>query len=91
MNNRSGAGVFVMKCPECQAEMRAGTTKITWSTLGHVAEVAGVFFGDTGGSQQYLYFYPADGTESVCVFDGTRGAFHCPKCQAVVISGQGAT
>jgi hypothetical protein len=72
-----------MKCPECATEMSAGTTKVTWSTLGYIAAVA------AGGVQQYLYFYPADGGESDCVFEGTRKAFRCPKCRAVVIAGPG--
>jgi hypothetical protein len=78
-----------MKCPECSTEMSGGTTKVTCSTLGHIVEVAGAFVGDTGGAQQYLYFYPADGGESDCVFEGTRKAYRCPKCRAVVIVGQG--
>jgi Domain of unknown function (DUF6487) len=79
-----------MKCPECSTEMTAGTTKVTWSTLGGIAEVAGALLsGGTGGSQQYLYFYPADGGECVCVFERTRKALRCPRCHAVVILGQG--
>lgn len=85
----STSGEYPMKCPECATEMSAGTTKVTWSTLSHLVEFAGIFCGDTMGSQQYLYFYPAHGGESDCVFEGTRKAFRCPSCRAVVITGQG--
>jgi hypothetical protein len=75
-----------MKCPQCSTEMDAGTTNVTWSTVAGILEFAGAFFGDGPGSQQYLYFYPERGGETVCVFSGTQKAFRCPQCQTVVIS-----
>jgi hypothetical protein len=78
-----------MNCPGCSTEMRAGTTKVAWPTLVGILEWTGAIFGDSPGSRQYLYFYPADGGESVCAFEGERSAFRCPKCQIVVISGPG--
>lgn len=82
-----------MKCPACSTVMSSGTTKVASSTLDQLFGIADAFLGVTKethfGSQQYLYFYSADGGESECVFEGTRNAFRCPKCQTVVIAGQG--
>lgn len=76
-----------MKCPQCSAEMSAGTTKVAWSTVAGIFEIAGGLVGDWPGSQQYLYFYPENGSDSVCVFEGVKKAFHCPRCKVTVIEG----
>jgi hypothetical protein len=70
--------------------MGAGTTNVAWPTVTGILEFAGAFVGDSPGSQQYLYFYPADGGGSVCVFEGTQKAFRCLQCQTVVIAGKGS-
>jgi hypothetical protein len=73
-----------MKCPACSGEMIAGSTKVTRSTAGFIVDIAGAFLGNSGSHlKEYLYFYPTDGGESVCVFEDTRTAFRCSKCQAV--------
>lgn len=78
-----------MKCPSRSAEMASGTANVAWPTAVGVLEFAGILFGDSPGSQQYLYFYPSGGGDSVRVFEGTRTAYRCPKCQLVAVAGTG--
>src|SRR5262249_47201619 len=75
-----------MTCPRWGIEMVAGWTAVTSSTLGQVSDavVALLGHGDVySKAKEYLYFFPADGGESICVFVGKRRAFRCDKCQAV--------
>ncbi len=75
-----------MTCPGCSTEMRAGTVNVAPATINGIVEFVRIFAGEQGCSQQYLYFYPAGGDDSVCVFDGRANAFRCPNCQMVVIA-----
>jgi hypothetical protein len=66
--------------------MEAGTTNVTWDTLGGVLNLGGLV---GSGTQQFLYFYAASGGAE-CVFEGTAQAFRCPECKTCVVAGKSA-
>ena len=76
-----------MRCPACDAEMRAGRTSVERSTFGAVLDVVGVLTGGNSSTPRYLYFrQDGDVGEAICV-EHSRPAFYCAECQSLLISG----
>jgi hypothetical protein len=63
--------------------MAAGRARISQSTLGAISDLV---TGDFSCMPYYVYFYPEDGGDSICL-DHDRQAFRCRRCEAFVLAG----
>jgi hypothetical protein len=70
-------GLTDMKCPECDGQMVAGTITVGQPWWGWIRP-----------SVYHLYFQQSGGRDAVVKHGETRKGYRCPKCQAIVISGE---